>query len=161
MDWVLALLLFLHIGGAILGFGPSYGFMILGPMVATEPAHANFALRFQKAVSTRLIAPLAVLQGVTGVLLVAYIGFELFQRGWLIVSIVLYAITLAIGFGVLIPSVRKLVAATSGPPPAPAGGAPAGPPPHIAATIRRARMGGMVNALLIMVIVFLMVTKPF
>lgn len=163
MDWVLAILLFLHIGGAILGFGPTYAFLILGPMTAGEPAHANFALRFQKRVSRGLVAPLAVLQGVTGVLLVAYIGFELFQRGWLIVSIVLYAITLAIGFGVLIPSVRKLVEATSAPPPAPAPGAapPSGPPPHIAAIIKRARMGGMVNAVLVMVIVFLMVTKPF
>jgi uncharacterized membrane protein len=109
----------------------------------------------------RLIAPLAVLQGITGLGLVWYIGFELLQRGWLIVSLVLYAIVLVIGFGVLIPSVRKLVLATSGPPPAPPAGAPAGPPPHIAATIRRARMGGMINAVLILVIVFLMVAKPF
>jgi uncharacterized membrane protein len=162
MEWLVPILLFLHIFGAILGFGPTYAFMILGPMTAAEPAHGNFALRFQKAVSTRLIAPLALLQGVTGLLLVATIGFELFQRGWLIVSIVLYVIVLAVGFGILIPSVRKLVAATSGPPPSPPAGAPpSGPPPHIAATIRRARMGGMINALLIMVIVFLMVTKPF
>ncbi|CAN5599975.1 hypothetical protein BH23CHL7_BH23CHL7_20990 [soil metagenome] len=161
MDWVLAILLFLHVGGAIVGFGPTYAFLILGPMTASEPAHGNFALRFQKAVSTGLIAPLAVLQGITGLGLVWYVGFELLQRGWLLVSLVLYAIVLAIGFGVLIPSVRKLVAATSGPPPAPPAGAPAGPPPHIAATIRRARIGGMINALLILVIVFLMVTKPF
>ena len=162
MDWVLALLLFLHIFGAILAFGPTYAFILLGPMAAAEPAHGNFALRFQKRVSTTLIAPLAILQGVTGLLLVWRIGFELLQRGWLIVAIVLYLVVLAIGFGVLIPSVRTLVAATASPPPAPpAGAAPAGPPPHIAATIRRARMGGMTNALLILVIVFLMVAKPF
>jgi uncharacterized membrane protein len=162
VEWLFALVLFLHIFGAIVAFGPSYAFMLLGPMAAAEPAHGNFALRFQKAVSTRLIAPLAVLQGITGLVLVALVGFELFQRGWLIVSIVLYLTTLAIGFGILIPSVRKLAAATSGPPPAlPQPGAPGGPPPHIAAIIRRARMGGMANALLVMVIVFLMVTKPF
>jgi uncharacterized membrane protein len=163
MDWGFAILLFLHIFGAVLGFGPTYAFLILGPMTAAEPAHGNFALRFQKRVSHGLVAPLAVLQGVTGVLLVAYIGFELFQRGWLIVSIILYAITLTIGFGVLIPSVRKLVEATSGPPPTAIPGAapPAGPPPHIAAIIRRARLGGVTNALLVMVIIFLMVAKPF
>lgn len=162
MDPIFATLLFLHVFGAVLGFGPTYAFLILGPMMAAEPGHGNFALRFQKKVSTGLIAPLAVLQGVTGVLMVAYIGFELFQRGWLIVSIVLYAIALTIGFGVLIPSVRKLVEATSTPPPPPAAGtAPAGPPPHIAAIIRRARTGGMINAVLVMVIIFLMVTKPF
>ena len=166
MDWLLLILLFLHIGGAILGFGPTYAFMLLGPMAASEPAHGNFALRFQKLVSTRLIAPLAVFQGVTGLLLVWRIGFELFQRGWLIVSIVLYLIVLAIGFGVLVPALRTLIPATAAPPAPtagspPAGPPPAGPPPHILATIRRARLGGMVNAVLVLVIVFLMVTKPF
>ena len=162
MDWILALLLFLHIGGAVLAFGPTYAFLLLGPMAAAEPAHRNFALRFQQRVATRLVVPLALLQGVTGLLLVWRIGFELFQRGWLIVSIALYLVALAIAFGVMLPALRTLVPATSGPPPSPpAGGAPAGPPPHIVATARRARMGGMVNATLVMVIIFLMVTKPF
>ncbi|HEY7599996.1 MAG TPA: DUF2269 family protein, partial [Candidatus Limnocylindrales bacterium] len=113
MDWVLALLLFLHVGGAVVGFGSSYAFLLLGPMSAAEPAHGNFALRFQKAVSTRLIAPLAVLQGITGLLIVWRVGFETLQQGWLLLGIALYLVALAIGFGVLIPSVRKLVEATS------------------------------------------------
>lgn len=162
MDWVLAILLFLHIGGAILAFGPTYAFLLLGPMAASEPAHRNFALRFQQRVATRLVVPLAVLQGITGLLLVWRIGFELFQRGWLIVAIVLYLIALSLAFGVMLPALRTLIPATAGPPPAPpAGSAPAGPPPHIAATARRARMAGMVNAALILIIVFLMVAKPF
>jgi uncharacterized membrane protein len=162
MDWVFLTLLFLHIMGAVLAFGPTYAFMLLGPMAAAEPAHGNFALRFQKRVSTMMIAPFGVLQGVTGLLLVWRIGFELFERGWLILSIVLYVVVLAIGFGVLIPSVRKLVEATSSPPPVSApGAAPAGPPPHIVATAKRARLGGMANAALVLVIVFLMVAKPF
>jgi hypothetical protein len=49
---------------------------------------------------------------VTGLLLVWPIGFEFLQRGWLIVSIVLYLIVLAIGFGVLVPALRTLVPAT-------------------------------------------------
>lgn len=162
MDWVLAILLSLHVGGAILAFGPTYAFLLLGPMAASEPAHRNFALRFQQRVATRLVVPLAVLQGITGLLLVWRIGFELLQRGWLIVAIVLYLIALALAFGVMLPALRILVPATAAPPPAPpAGSAPAGPPPHIVATARRARLAGMVNAVLILVIVFLMVTKPF
>ncbi|MGI8928091.1 MAG: DUF2269 family protein [Candidatus Limnocylindrales bacterium] len=163
MDWVLAILLFLHIGGSIIAFRPTYAFLILGPMAASEPAHRNFALRFQQRVATTLVAPLAVLQGITGLLLVWRIGFELFQRGsWLIVSIVLYLIALALAFGIMLPGLRTLVPATAGPPPAPpAGSASAGPPPHIAATARRARIAGMVNAALIVIIVFLMVTKAF
>ena len=162
MDWVLAILLFLHIGGAILAFGPAYAFLLLSPMAASEPAHRNFALRFQQRVATRLVVPLAVFQGITGLLLVWWVGFELFQRGWLIVSIVLYLVALSIAFGVMLPALRTLVPATAGPPPVPpAGSPPAEPQPHLVAIARRARLAGMVNATLILVIVFLMVTKPF
>jgi uncharacterized membrane protein len=163
MDLTLAILLFLHIGGAILAFGPAYAFLFLGPMAAGEPAHRNFALRFQQRVATSLVIPMAVFQGITGVLLVWRISFDLFTRGWLIVSVVLYLIALGIAFGVMLPALRTLVPATAGgPPPAPAGGGPPpGPPPHIVATIRRARLGGMLSATLVLIIVFLMVTKPF
>jgi len=163
MDWVLAILLFLHIAGAIIAFGPVFAFMILGPMVGREPPHANFALRFQHRVSTRLVAPLAVFQGITGVLIIWRAQIDLLATTWLLVSIVLYLIALTIAFGVLIPTANKLIGATSGPPPQPPAGAPppSGPPPHIVALARRGRMFGMVNAILILVIVFLMVTKPF
>jgi uncharacterized membrane protein len=163
MDWVFAILLFLHVMGAIVAFGPTYSFMILGPMSGREPQHANFAVRFQHAVSTRMILPLALLQGVTGLLLVWKIGFEVLTRGWLLLAIALYLIALATAFFVLIPTATKLVEATSGPPPTPPAGSPprSGPPPHIAALVSRARLAGMSNAILIVIIVFLMVTKPF
>ena len=163
MDWVLSILLFLHIFGAIVAFGPTYSFILLGPMVGREPQHANFAIRYQHLVSTRMIAPLAILQGVTGLLIVWRTNINILATTWLLVAIVLYIIALVIAFTVLLPTASKLVEATSTPPPPPAPDAPprTGPPPHIAALVRRARMAGMANAILIVVIVFLMVTKPF
>jgi hypothetical protein len=163
MDWVLALLLFLHIFGAIVAFGPTYSFILLGPMVGREPQHANFAIRYQRLVSRRMIAPLAVLQGVTGLLIVWKTNVNILATPWLMVAIVLYIFALAISFGILLPTASKLVEATSTPPPpaAPGSPPPSGPPPHIAALVRRARMAGMANAILIVIIVFLMVTKPF
>jgi uncharacterized membrane protein len=162
VDWVFAILLFLHIGGAILAFGPTYGFPLMQGIAAREPQHLNFALRVQKRIASTLVTPLALFQGVTGVLLGLYVGVEVFQRGWLILSILLYLTALAISFLVLYPSLRVLIPATSGPPPAAAeAGAPAGPPPHVIKARDRAKLGGMVNSVLILVIVFLMVTKPF
>lgn len=163
MDWVLLILLFLHIFGAIVAFGPTYSFILLGPMVGREPQHANFAIRYQHLVSTRMIAPLAILQGITGLLIVWRTNIDILATTWLLVAIVLYIAALVIAFTVLIPTASKLVEATSTPPPPPTPDAPArsGPPPHIAALVRRARMAGMTNAILIVVIVFLMVTKPF
>jgi len=160
---VLALLLFLHVFGAIVAFGPTYAFMFLGPMSGREPQHANFAIRFQHLISSRVILPLAVFQGITGLLLIWAASINLFTTYWLLVAIVLYVIALIIGFTILLPTAAKLVEATSTPPPPPQPGEPPrqGPPPHIAALVRRARMAGMTNGILIAVIVFLMVTKPF
>lgn len=164
MDWVLALLLFLHIGGAILAFGPTFTFPILGPMAGREPPHVNFALRFQHRVAMRLILPLAIFQGVTGLLLVWRIGYNIFATGWLLAGIALYLVLLGINIGIGLPTASRLIALTSAPPPpaTPAGSPPpSGPPPEVAALVRRGRLLGMLSAVLIAVIVFLMVTKPF
>jgi uncharacterized membrane protein len=163
VDWVLATLLFLHVMGAIVAFGPLFSFMLLGPMAGREPQHANFAVRFQSRVSRRLVLPLALFQGVTGLLIIWRSGRDIMAEPWLLVSILLYVTALAIAFGVLIPTANKLIAATSAPPPPPDPDAPprTGPPPHIAALVKRARMFSMINATLIVIIVFLMVTKPF
>lgn len=163
MNWPLALVIFLHVMGAIIAFGPPFAFILLGPMSGREPQHANFAVRFQHLVSRRLILPLVIFQGITGLLIVFMANINLFGTLWLVVSIVLYLIALANAFAVILPTATKLVEATSAPPPAPEPGATgrSGPPPHIAALVRRTRMASMANTLLIVVIVFLMVTKPF
>ena len=163
MDWVFLIILFLHIFGAILAFGPGFTFMILGPMAGTEPMHANFALRFQHRVTSRMIIPLALFQGITGLLLVWKTGINLFSTYWLLVAIVLYLIALGLAIGIGIPTLNRLIELTSVPPPPPQPGEPPhkGPPPEVAALVRRGRMVGMTQSALIVVIVFLMVTKPF
>jgi uncharacterized membrane protein len=163
MDWVLLILMFLHIGGAILAFGPTFTFPILGPMAGREPQHVNFALRFQHRVATRLIVPLAIFQGVTGLLLIWKMGYNLFATGWLLAGIALYLVLLGMNIGIGLPTASRLIALTSAPPPAtPAGSPPpSGPPPEVAALVRRGRLLGMLSAALIVVIVFLMVTRPF
>jgi uncharacterized membrane protein len=163
MDWILFGLLFLHVGGAILAFGPTFTFPIIGAMGGKEPAHVNFALRVQNRIAQRLVVPLALLQGVTGLLLLLRLGLELLTKGWLLLGIALYLINLGISLGLSLPNLRRLIEATASPPPAPAPGAPAptGPPPHIRAMVLRAQRLGMITAALIVVIVFLMVTKPF
>lgn len=170
MDWVLLILLFLHVAGAVVAFGATFAFPFIGSMGGKEPQHVNFALRIQEHISKRWVFPLALLQGVTGLLLIwrisdiGHVSFiDVLARGWLLTAIVLYLATLAIAYLVLIPTGAKLIEATSTPPPPPPPGAsaPSGPPPHIAALVARGRMFGMINSLNILVIVFLMVTKPF
>ena len=88
------LLLFLHVLGAIVGFGPSFAFPIIGAMSGKEPMHANFATRVSYAISHRLVWPLALLQGVTGVALIVVGSVDLTQNLWLDVSLVLYVFAL-------------------------------------------------------------------
>ena len=149
-------LLFVHVLGAIAAFGASFSAMpILGAMGGREPMHGNFAVRVSKAVSDRVIIPLAILQGVTGVALIVALDLDLLNTRWLLVAIVLYLIALGYALGVQTPAARRMIELTSGGPP------PGGPPPALVATARSLRLGGLFMAGLIAVIVFLMVLKPF
>jgi uncharacterized membrane protein len=158
VDWILAILLFLHVMGAIIAFGPTFAFPFIANLAGAEPQHLNFALRLQHRIAHGLVTPLALVQGVTGLLLVWKLGFDVLWQWWLLIGIALYLVALVISFGVLYPALRVLIPATEGPPPTPpAGGAPTGPPPHIVAARDRAKLGGQINSVLIVVIVFLMV----
>lgn len=155
--------LFLHVIGAIAAFGPSFAALpMLGAMGGDEPMHANFALRVTGAISHRVIWPLALVQGLTGIGLIITGSVDMTKALWLDVAIVLYVIALGFSYFRQTPTLAKLIEMTSTPPPPPAAGAaPAGPPPAMLALIKQVQQGGMILALLVAVIVFLMVTKPF
>jgi len=152
------LLLFLHVLGAIIAFGPTFAFSIMGAMAAKEPQHANFSARQSAAISKGLVYPLAIFQGITGVLLIASGQIDIMSRVWLQISIVLYLIALIYGLTVQRTALMRLIELTSTPPPP--GTPPGPPPPELLATARKIRRGGMFMGILIVVIVFLMVVKP-
>jgi len=148
-------LLFLHVMGAILAFGPTFAYSIMGAMAGREPQHANFSTRQVDAIAMRLGYPLAIFQGVTGVLLILSVDYPVMSTTWLLIAIVLYLIALGYGLTVQRNAVHHLIELTSPPPP------PGTPPsPEIPATVKRIRRGGTFLGILIVVIVFLMVVKP-
>ena len=148
-------LLFLHILGAVIAFGPGFALSFFGYAAGREPQHANFTLRTSAVVATRLIIPLAVFQGVTGVGLLLLEGTDILAARWLLVAVVLYAIALYIAIGLNLPNLRRLIELSSAPP------ADGGPPPELISRAARARQYGMAMSALVVVIVFLMVVKPF
>lgn len=150
--WVL----FLHVMGAILAFGPTFAFSIIGAMGAQEPQYANFATRVSARIGDRLVAPLAIFQGVTGVALILISGRDLMGSRWLLVAIVLYAIALGYSLFVQRRDVRRIIELTSAPPPPGA----TGPPPGLPEVVARVRRAGPIVGVIIVVIVFLMVVKP-
>jgi len=153
------LVLFLHVFGAILAFGPTYGYSFIGAMGGAEPMHANFATRVTEKISTTLVYPLAILQGVTGVALILIGGINVFDQPWLMIAIVLYIGALAFALTIQRNNVHRLIALTTMPAGGPPPGAPAGPPPGVPEIVRQIQLGGMGLAITIAVIVFLMVTK--
>ena len=148
-------LVFLHVLGAILAFGPTFAYSIMGSMAGKEPQHANFSTRQVEAIGNRLVYPLAIFQGITGVLIILAAGYNVMSQAWLAVAIVLYLFTLTFALTVQRNAVHHLIALTSVPP---APGAP--PSPEIPATVKRIQQGGMLLGAMIVIIVFLMVVKP-
>lgn len=149
-------LLFLHVLGAIIAFGPTFSFAIIGAMGGMEPQHANFATRVSARISDRVVEPLAVVQGVTGVLLIISAGLDLLATRWLLLGITLYVIALTFALTLQRTTVHKVIAMTSAPPPPGA----SGPPPGLPELVMKVQRGGMFLGLMIIAIVFLMVVKP-
>jgi cytochrome c biogenesis protein CcdA len=156
-------LLFAHILGAIIAFGPTFSSPIIGRMGARERAHGNFAMRISRELARVQIVPLAIVQGFTGVGLILAGQIDVLKANWLMVAIVLYLI--AIGFAIFVqtPRAKRIIEMTTPRPDAPpdAGPPAGGPPPQLVAEITRVKRGGMLLIGLVTTIVFLMVVKPF
>ncbi len=151
-------LVLIHILTAIVAFGPTFAFPIVGAAASREPQHANFAARVNDLVSHRLVTPLALTMPVSGLLIVWAAGYDLFTTRWLEGAIAVYIVAIGFAFMVLQPASAEVIRLGSTPPPP--GAAPAGPPPELLAAVAKVRRSGMVLSLLIVVIVSLMVLKP-
>jgi uncharacterized membrane protein len=151
-------LLFLHIVGAIAGFGPSFTFPIIGAMGGAEREHGNFATRVSETISGRLIYPIGITLPITGALMILVLGLDLTAKSnwWLDVAIVLYVIAYGFSFFSQRKTVERVIELTSAPPPPGA----SGPPPELPGLIKRIQRGGMLLTVLLLSIIFLMVVKP-
>jgi hypothetical protein len=152
------LFLFLHVGGAIIAFGPTFALPLVAAMGAKEPQHLNFVGRAMGVVSQRRIIPFALSMAVTGGLLIWATGRDLTASAnyWLDLAIVIYVV--AIGYALMIqgPAGRTLVELTSRPPEPGA----TGPSPELMATGKKLRQGSLILMGAVTVIVVLMVFKP-
>lgn len=108
--------LFLHILGAIVAFGPTFAFPLIGGLGAKEPMHGNFALRVSERIERGLVLPLAVVQGITGLGLVITGGIDLTTAHWLDVAIVLYLSALGFAYFVQTRRLERFIHLTSTPP---------------------------------------------
>lgn len=152
------ILLFLHVLGAIVAFGPTFAFPFIGAMGGKEPQHGNFAVRVSHTLAGRLVYPIGITLPITGALMIIVKGIDLASPAyrWLGLAIVLYIGTYGYSFFVQNKLVERVIELTSAPPPPGA----SGPPPGLPALVRRIQRGGMVMTVLLVTIIFLMVVKP-
>jgi uncharacterized membrane protein len=146
-----ALLKFLHVLLAIIavGFNATYGVWLA--RVAREPVPTqSFVLRGIKRLDDWFANPAYVLLAVTGVTMV-FVGQLDFKTFWIAAGIVLWAIAVALGFFVYTPMLRNQIHAleTAGP-----------QSDDYKRYAANARFLGILLAVIVVVIVFFMVTKP-
>lgn len=151
-------LLFIHVGAAIIGLGPSFIYARIGGAAAKEPAHALFAMRLSRALATRWTHPLAFVVLASGFALVWYSGWDVLSTGWLLTSIVLFLASFLYATFVQNRDLsRALELIERGPPDTLAAAERA----ELATIRRRIRYGGIFMRSIVVVVLFLMITKPF
>jgi len=144
------LLKFLHVLLAIAAVGANLTYGIWISRAAREPRHLAFALRGVKILDDRIANPAYALLLITGLAMVHVRGIS-WATPWLLASLILYAVLVALGLFGYTPVLRRQIAALE------TGGPDA--PEYRRLAARGLRLG-IVLAVLVVVIVFLMVTRP-
>lgn len=141
---------FFHVLLAIVavGFNATYGIWLA--RAAKEPEHEAFTLRGVKLLDDRFANPAYALLLVTGLLMV-WVGDLDLTQFWLLAALVLYAVAVGLGLLVYTPTLRQQIAALGS-----SGAASA----EFQTLSKRGTTVGIVLAIDVIVIVFLMVTKP-
>jgi uncharacterized membrane protein len=141
---------FLHILFAIIavGFNASYGIWLA--RAARQPDHQGYVLRGVKVLDDRFANPAYGLLLITGLIMVAISPFEL-TTFWIALALALYALLIVIGVVVYTPMLRKQIAVYESDGPR---------SPEFGRLATRGRVVGILLAVNVVVIVFLMVTKP-
>jgi hypothetical protein len=164
---------FLHIGAAIVAFGPTFIFPVIGAMGGKEPMHVNFATRVSAAIERRVVIPVALTMPLSGIGLIWTLPLDVLAPAnrWLLIGIAVYifAITFVLlvqdkAIHTVIEMTSKMPAPPPGGPPAggpPAGGPPpGGPPPALMAAVKRVQRGGMILGISLIIIFSMMIFKP-
>lgn len=139
-----------HVVSAIVAVGANvtYGFWLR--LAGRDRERLLFAIHGVRWLDRRLANPMYVVVLVTGVLMVMS-GAYSFETGWIAASIVLYILIAILGIAAFAPAIRRQLAEAERDPASPA---------YAAAAAQTARLG-LATTAVVLVIVILMVTKPF
>ncbi|HYG72163.1 MAG TPA: DUF2269 family protein [Actinomycetota bacterium] len=145
-----AFLKFLHVLLAIVAVGFNASYALWLARGDREHAHTAFALRGVKLLDDRIANPAYALLLVTGISMVIVGDLDL-TTFWIATALGLYLVAVVLGLLVYTPTLRRQIQLVESDGPS---------SPAYAALARRGTVVGIVLAVDVIVIVFLMVTKP-
>ena len=144
------ILKWVHVLMAITALGANITYGVWLSRAAREPEHLAFTLRGVKVLDDRVANPAYGLLLVTG-LATAGIGHIPLTTPWLLTGLILYILLVLVAVAAYTPTLRRQIAALD------AGGPQS---PEYRRVEARGRQLGIALAVLAVLIVFLMVTKP-
>ena len=140
----------IHVVAAIVAVGANVTYALWLNRAKRDRAHLTFALHGIRQLDSFVANPAYVVLGITGPAMVLLGAFS-FTQGWIVVSLALYVVVAVLGIAVFAPALRRQAAeaerdATSA---------------AYAAAERRTSILGAITTGIALVIVVLMVSKPF
>ncbi len=144
------ILKYIHVLSAITAFGANITYALWLTRSAQKPEHLAFTLRTIKIMDDWIANPAYVLLFPTGWWMASIVGWPL-TMPWILTALILYAVVSVVGLGVYTPTLRKQITLAES----------VGPDaPEYRKIATRSIVIGMVINVLVLIIIFLMVTKP-
>jgi uncharacterized membrane protein len=147
---LVTLLKFVHVVAAIVAVGANLTYAAWMSRAGGDRDRLVWTIRTIHWLDMRIANPAYGVLLVTGVLMVLG-GLYTFETRWLATAIVLYVIVAIVGIALYAPAIRRQLAAAEADPTSAA----------YAAAARRSNLLGVLTIAVVLVIVFLMVVKPF
>jgi uncharacterized membrane protein len=145
-----SILLLIHVLAAIVAVGANLTYAIWFRAAGTDPDRIVFVIRTVRMIDSRIANPAYIVLLITGLLMVLG-GVVSITTGWILAALGLYVATAVIGIPLFAPAIRRQLAEAERGVTSEA---------YRAAATRTTSLG-IVTTVLVLVIVALMVTKPF
>ncbi len=147
---LLLVLKLIHVLAAITAVGANLTYTYWLRYAGTDRDRLVWTMKGIRRLDNFIATPAYVVLAVTGVLMVVTGAFS-FQTGWIIAAIVLYVLVVILGIALYAPALKQQIAEAEADPTSPA----------YAAAASRTNLYGIITTATVLVIVVLMVTKPF
>lgn len=146
----ITLLKFVHIVAAVVAVGSNITYAVWLRHAGVDRDRLVFAIGGIRVLDRNVANPAYIVILLTGVAMVVWGPFD-FSAGWIQVALGLYVTVVIVGIALFAPALRRQLAAAEADPAS----------ADYAAAARRANAFGVLTVVIVLIIIWLMVVKPF